>query len=592
MTTEVSPSTPERLRELLPDAILPPAHPHQTTPIRVRPDGIVDVCRTLRDELGYEHLSDVTALDLLPYGEEPRFYVVYQLLNRRERERLTLNVPVVEDETVVPSITSVYPTADWFEREVYDMFGIEFSSHPNLARLLMPDSWEGHPLRKDEPLGEEQIAFSLNQDRVRRYEPSEQRIRDMGLERATMDAEEQLLPRGLTLAGVSDEEGTMTVNMGPQHPSTHGVLRLVLELDGETVRSCKPVIGYLHTGFEKTYEDRTYNQCVTLTDRMDYLSPLINNLGFALAVEKLCDVEVPPRARVARIILAELTRISSHLVWLATQALDLGALSVFLYCFREREEILDLFEAASGARMMTSFIRPFGLAEDLPQGWTEACAKLMKTLPGRIDEYESLLTKNELFRERTVGVGVISAERAVALGVTGPALRAGGVDWDLRRDMPYGGYEEFEFRVPVGSRGDVYERYALRMAEMRESVKIVEQALRRLPQGPYMVEDRKLRPPTREELATGMEAVIHHFKLYSEGYRVPKGEAYVCVESPRGELGFYVVGDGSAKPYRVHVRGPSFANLQALPDMAQGGMVADLVASIGSLDPVLGEVDR
>ncbi|MEJ7654700.1 MAG: NADH dehydrogenase (quinone) subunit D [Chloroflexia bacterium] len=384
----------------------------------------------------------------------------------------------------------------------------------------------------------------------------------------------------------------MTVNMGPQHPSTHGVLRLVLKLDGERVLGCEPVMGYLHTGFEKTFEDRTYNQGVTLTDRMDYLSPLINNLAFALAVEKIMQVEVPPRARVARVVLSELTRISSHLVWLGTQALDLGALSVFLYCFREREAVMDLFEAASGQRMMTSYIRPFGLAEDLPAGWVEETRKLMKLLPSRIDEYEGLLTNNALFRQRTIGVGKITRERAIALGLTGPCLRACGVDWDLRRDMPYSGYEQFSFEVPVSDQSDVYSRYVLRIAEMRESVRIVEQALDTLPEGPYIVQDRKLRPPTRAEMAVGMEAVIHHFKLYTEGYRVGPGEAYVCVESPRGELGYYLVADGGGKPYRLHVRAPSFVNLQSLPDMAHGGMVADLVASIGSIDPVLGEVDR
>jgi NADH dehydrogenase I D subunit len=592
MTTEAL-GVLERLAAAAPDAVLSTSSERGETTVRVHPGRIADVCLALRDELDFEHLSDLTAVDLLPLGEEPRFRVVYHLLCRSRRERLRVVAPLPEHPGALPSVAGVYPTANWHEREVHDMFGIRFEGHPGLARILLPDEWETHPLRKDEPLGEEQIAFSFNQDRVRRFEPSDrwlrQAVRPAGAAPAPQDPP---LPPGLELADDGEDDGTMTVNMGPQHPSTHGVLRLVLELDGETVVECEPVIGYLHTGFEKTFEDRTYNQAVTLTDRMDYLSPLINNLGFALAVERIMGVEVPPRARVARVLLSELTRISSHLVWLGTQALDLGALSVFLYCFRERERILDLFEAASGARMMTSYIRPFGLAEDLPAGWTDSCRDLMRVMPSRIDEYESLLTRNELFRERTEGVGVLPPERAVALGVTGPPLRASGVDWDLRRDMPYSGYEEYDFRVPVGSRGDVYERYVVRMAEMRESVRIVEQALDRLPPGPYVVEDRKLRPPTRAEMATGMEAVIHHFKLYTEGYRVGPGEAYVCVESPRGELGYYVVADGGGKPYRVHVRGPSFVHLQALPEMARGGMIADLVASIGSLDPVLGEVDR
>lgn len=581
-----------RLTELLPGAVLSVETALGEPTVHVRAEQVPEVCRALRDDLGFEHLSDVTAVDLLPTGVEPRFNVVYHLLSRRRAERLRLKAAVPEDEPVLPTVTAVYPAAEWFEREVYDMFGIEFQGHPDLTRILMPDNWETHPLRKDEPLGEEQIAFSFNQNRVRRFEPAEKWIQELGASDATRANEEHILPQGLSVVDEEAEGGLMTVNMGPQHPSTHGVLRLVLQLDGEVVAGCRPVIGYLHTGFEKTYEDRTYNQCVTLTERMDYLSPLINNLGFALAVEKIEGVEVPPRARIARVILSELTRLNSHLVWLGTQALDVGAQSVFLYCFRDREEILDLFEAASGARMMTSYIRPFGLAEDLPDGWVEACRRVVRAMPGHIDEYESLLTKNRMFLDRTVGIGKLSAERAVQLGVTGPNLRASGVSWDLRRDMPYSGYEEYDFEVPVGTAGDVYERYLVRVAEMRESVKILRQALSNVPDGPYMVEDRKRRPPTRAELATQMEAVIHHFKLYTEGYRVGPGEAYVCVESPRGELGFYVVADGSGKPYRVHVRAPSFATLQALPDMARGGMVADLVATIGSIDPVLGEIDR
>ena len=387
-------------------------------------------------------------------------------------------------------------------------------------------------------------------------------------------------------------EPTMILNLGPQHPSTHGVLRLVLELDGEVVVKCKPVIGYLHTGFEKTYEAKTYLQCVTLTDRMDYLSPLSNNFGYSLAVEKLLGIEVPPRAQVARIILVELTRIASHLIWLGTQAIDLGAMSVFLYCFREREQLLDIFEMCSGQRMMTSYIRPGGLALDLPPGFEQAVDDFLRIFPDRMAEYEALLTDNEIWLERTKGVGKLSAEDAIALGVTGPTLRASGVDWDIRKATPYGTYDEYEFDVPVGTVGDTFERYLLRLAEMRESLKIVRQALNRLPDGPHMTSDRKVAFPPRSELATSMEALIHHFKLATEGYRVPEGEVFQAIESPRGELGFYIVSDGSSKPYRLHVRAPSFVNLQALAKMAEGSLVADLIAIIGTLDPVMGEVDR
>jgi NADH-quinone oxidoreductase subunit D len=384
----------------------------------------------------------------------------------------------------------------------------------------------------------------------------------------------------------------MTINMGPQHPSTHGVLRLVLDLEGETVTRCEPVIGYLHTGFEKTFETKTYLQGVVLTDRMDYLAPLSNNLVFALATEKLLGIDVPERAKVIRVLLAELTRINNHLVWLGTQALDLGAMSAFLYCFREREVLLDLFEMMSGARLMTSYIRPGGLMADLPDGWTTIADNFIRAFPARVDEYESLLTKNDIFRERTIGVGVITRERAFELDLTGPSLRACGVDWDLRKLAPYSGYETYDFNVPTLTGGDVYDRYLVRIAEMRESNKIARQALDRLPDGPVITDNRKIAIPPRAELATSMEALIHHFKLVSEGFKPPVGEVYQCIESPKGEIGIYLVSDGTGKPYRCHVRAPSFVNLQALGPMSVGGLVADLVAIIGSIDPVLGEVDR
>jgi NADH-quinone oxidoreductase subunit D len=388
------------------------------------------------------------------------------------------------------------------------------------------------------------------------------------------------------------EEENLVLNMGPQHPSTHGVLRLVVELNGENVVRLEPVIGYLHTGFEKTYEAKNYHQGVTLTDRMDYLNPLGNNLAYSLAVEKLLGCEIPPRATVTRVILAEFTRIQSHLVALGTQAIELGAQSVFLYCFREREQILDLFEMAGGQRMMTSYIRPGGLAYDLPEGFEAKVRQLLDMLPGRIDDYETLLTTNPLWLDRTRGIGILKLDDAIALSVTGPNLRGSGLAYDLRKANPYCGYEEYEFEIPVGTTGDVYDRYLVRIREMRESLRIIAQALARLPDGPYVTNDRKVAFPPRAELATSMEAVIHHFKLASEGYRVPVGEVYHAIESPRGELGFYIVANGSARPYRCHVRGPSFMNLQALPVIAKGQLIADLVATIGSLDPVMGEVDR
>jgi NADH-quinone oxidoreductase subunit D len=391
-------------------------------------------------------------------------------------------------------------------------------------------------------------------------------------------------------SGTLDE--SMVLNMGPQHPSTHGVLRLVVELEGETVLQVAPDVGFLHTGIEKTIESKAYHKAVVLTDRTDYLGPIINNFVYALAVEQLLDCPIPPRAQVTRVLLSELTRINSYLVWLGTHALDLAAMSVFLYAFREREMLLDIFELTSGARMMTSYIRPGGLAFDLPAEFKETVQHFLNIMPGRIDEYEALLTENPIWKERTIGVGVLNAAEALALGITGANLRATGVPYDVRKAFPYSGYENYDFKVITAQNGDTYDRYLVRIAEMREAVRIAQQALDNLPDGPYATSDRKIWPPPKEEITYSMESLIHHFKLWTEGYKPPVGDAYVAVESGRGELGCYIVSDGSNKPWRCHFRAPSFINLQALPHMAKNTLIADLVASIASLDPVLGEVDR
>ncbi|HEY1809980.1 MAG TPA: NADH dehydrogenase (quinone) subunit D [Acidobacteriaceae bacterium] len=384
----------------------------------------------------------------------------------------------------------------------------------------------------------------------------------------------------------------MVLNMGPQHPSTHGVLRVVLEIDGETVVKLVPDIGYLHTGIEKTCEAKFYQQVVPLTDRIDYLSPMTNNLCYCLAIEKLLQLEIPPRAQWMRVLLNELTRLNSHLVWLGTHAMDIGALTVFLYTFREREEILRIFEHVSGQRMMTSYFRVGGLALEPPLDFFDSVQSLIKILPEKIDEYENLLTGNPIFINRLKGVGYLSAADAIALGVTGPPLRASGVDWDLRRDMPYTSYEKFQFEVPVSQDGDVWARYLVRLKEMRESVKICQQALDGMPEGPIKADAPHVVLPDREKMKTQMEALIYHFKIVTEGFQVPAGEVYQAVESPRGEMGYYAVSDGTAKPYRVHMRNPSFATLQALETMCVGRLIADVVAVIGSIDIVLGEIDR
>ena len=387
---------------------------------------------------------------------------------------------------------------------------------------------------------------------------------------------------------------TMTINMGPQHPSTHGVLRLILTIEGETVVKAVPDIGFLHTGIEKTAEDKTYHQALVLTDRMDYLAPLCNNLGYSLAVEKLLGIEdeINDKIRYVRVLLAELQRIASHLVWLGTSALDLGAMSVFLYCFREREMILDVFEELSGVRMMTSYICPGGLQADLTPAFDPKVRAFTSIFPDRLQEYHDLLTNNQLWVERTKGVAVLSPEDAIAYGASGPVLRGSNVVWDIRKAFPYSGYEQFDFDIPVGANGDVYDRYLVRMLEMEQSLKIVNQALEGMPAGAYRVSNPKVAPPPKWQITGSMEALIHHFKLFTEGYRPPKGEVFVRTESPKGELDFYIVSDGTAKPYRMHVRAPSFANLEALPLMIEGCFLADVVAAIGSIDIVLGEVDR
>ncbi len=405
------------------------------------------------------------------------------------------------------------------------------------------------------------------------------------------------LPEGTPASGgdidveVSDDD-TMIINMGPQHPSTHGVLRLMIELDGETVLRTKPVIGYLHTGMEKTGEELTYVQGCTNVTRMDYLSPLNNELVFSMATEELLGIELPPRATWIRMLLSELQRMSSHLMWLATNGMDVGSTTMMIFGFRERELILGFFEKTTGLRMNHNFIRPGGTAADLPDGWEDDVVVICDNVETRLDEYNELITGQPIFRQRMDGVGAITASEALALSATGPILRSTGVAWDLRRSMPYLEYDKLEFDVIVGTYGDNFDRYACRFNEIRESIRIVRQVLDRMPSGDYRTQDKKVTPPPRARIDESMEALIHHFKIFTEGFKVPEGEVYVAIESPRGELGCYLVSDGSSKPYRMHIRAPSFVNLQSAPVMMHGGLIADAVATISSVDPVMGEVDR
>jgi NADH-quinone oxidoreductase subunit D len=388
------------------------------------------------------------------------------------------------------------------------------------------------------------------------------------------------------------EEEVLTVNFGPHHPATHGVLRLLVTLEGEVVREVKPYVGYVHTGIEKNCEDKSYWKVIPLVERMDYLSYYFNALAYCMSVERLLEEEVPPRAQYLRVIHCELNRLHSHLVWLGTSALDLGAISILWYCFRERDKVLDLFEDSSGQRMHTRYIQVGGVIEDIPAGWERKVLAFTDDMVERVGQYEAILDRNEIFLHRTKGVGIVPVDRLLDLGVTGPLLRAAGNPWDLRKAAPYSSYEHFDFKIPIGTVGDCYDRYRVRVAEIRESCAIIRQAIEGLPEGPFITDNRKVALPPRHELATSMEALIHHFKLVTEGFRVPPGEAYVPIEGPRGELGCFVVSDGSAKPARVHMRDPSFVNLQALREMCVGGYVADMIANLAMLDPILGGIDR
>jgi NADH-quinone oxidoreductase subunit D len=423
--------------------------------------------------------------------------------------------------------------------------------------------------------------------------------------RSSANADELLRELGATLrlseAEASElvgegpsEDQTMIINMGPQHPSTHGVLRLMLELEGETVLRTKPIVGYLHTGMEKTGEDLTYLQGATNVTRMDYAAPLFSELAFSLTTEKLLGIDehIPLRAQWIRMLLCEINRMTSHILFLATNGMDIGAVSMMLYGWRDREEGLRLLETITGLRMNHNYIRPGGVAADLPDGWRDSVLQFIDGIPPSLEEYDVLLTGQPIYRERLQGVGVITAQEAIALGATGPILRSTGVPWDLRRDLPYLQYEKVEFDVVVGSYGDCFDRYAIRLNEIRESIRIIRQVLDQMPKGDYRIQDKKVTPPPRARIDESMEALIHHFKIFTEGFKVPEGEAYCAVESPRGELGCYIVSDGTSKPYRMHIRGPSFVNLQTLPHMMRGGLIADAVAVISSVDPIMGEVDR
>lgn len=580
----------QKIRDILPKATFEISTLNGNVSITVDKNNLLTVINLLKidDDVCFNYLSDLCGIDYM--GKDPRFEVVYHFSSTEDGSVIRLKVPIKLSDPALSSITSVYPSADWYEREVYDMFGITFNNHHNMRRILMPEGWKGHPLRKDYPLGGEDVAFTYNKDEI-----DEQKL--PYIIQGRRDGYMEFTPDGLTLTslerlGLSAGTGKIILNMGPQHPSMHGLLRLVMEMEGEKVFNVLPEIGYLHTGIEKSGEFLTYPQALTLTDRADYLSNLLNNLAYSMAVEKILGLEIPPRAQYIRVLLCELNRLTSHLLAVGTLAFDLGAVTLLLYCFREREVIMDIFEMLSGVRMMTSYIMIGGLRDELPDGLTDKVKEVLKVFPEKIDEYEKMLTKNPIWLKRTKGIGAISGEDALSLGASGPVLRASGIKRDLRKLSPYSSYDHFDFDVPVGENGDVFDRYVVRVEEMRQSLRIIKQVIERLPDGPVKADNRKVVLPPREELSKSMEAVIHHFLIASDGFPVPPGEAYAAVESPRGELGYYIVSDGTERPYRFRIRGPSFANLMTIPAMSKGCYLSDIVAIIGSIDPVLGDVDR
>lgn len=565
----------ETIRSVEADAVGEPV-------VLVDPGRSFEVLEYLRDSQGYDMLKDVTGLDL---GGGRPIQVVYQLWSTGSAKPLRLKAEIPPDRPKLKSAFSLWRASDWLEREAYDMYGVVFEGHPDLRRILMPENYEeGYPLRKDFPLRG-------------RFSRAEQTRLAMSRGMEDIYSLDELAVQGRSGGrGAAADEGletqNMILNIGPQHPATHGVLRLVCELDGETIVKCTPHIGYLHTGFEKLCEYRTWNQVIPLTDRMDYLAPMLYNIGYAMGVEDLLGIEVTPRCKVIRVICSELNRILSHLIWVGTTAIDIGAMTPFLYTFEERERIYNLHEAYAGARMTTSVSRVGGMMADVPTGWLDGVRDFVETFPKTLDETERLLTQNSIWIGRTQGVGAIGAEDALNVGACGPNLRASGLAYDVRKDKPYLDYETYDFDVPIGEHGDVYDRYLVRMEEMRQSLRILEQALDRVPGGPIDVDDPRVTLPRKSEVMGSIDGMISHFKLVMEGLKVPAGEVWSSIESSKGELGFYLVADGGPKPLRCRFRGPSFMNMSTLPYLVEGELIADLIAVNASIDIVLGEIDR
>ena len=562
------------LKDRFADAVQPAPHTSDMLTVQVSPNRIKEVLRYLNAEATprFQRLDDLTAIDESARRRResyPDFTLVYHLLSFDSAARLRLKVPLSGPNPVAESVTDIWPSANWYEREAFDLLGVRFEGHPNLRRLIMPHDWQGHPLRKDYPgRATEMPPYTLAD--ARRHQP---------------------LDGGVYVKN-SGRDHQLILNMGPHHVSTHGLIRYIVTLDGEEITSMDMDIGYHHRAAEKIAERQTWHQFIPYTDRIDYLAGAANNLPYVMAVETLAGIQVPERAQVIRVMLSELFRLSNHLVWFATYAHDLGAMSPNFYAFREREMILDIVELITGGRLHPSWFRLGGVAADLPEGWKPAVDDFVKIFPQRLNEYESLIRKNPIFKVRTQGIGRLTLEDAMRWGVTGPNLRACGLQWDLRKAFPYSGYENFDFEVPTATEGDCYARYLVRLEEMRQSLAIIGQAAANMPAGRYVTDDYRYVIPQRKDMLTDIESLIHHFINVTRGPKMPVGEAYVSCEIPRGEQGYYVVSDGLGYSYRTRIRGPGFANVQVMPLMAVGETIADLIAIIGSFDYILPDIDR
>lgn len=565
-------------------ATITPQTTHDDVPtLWVSRDHVRDVLRYLKTavERPYRMLYDLTAIDERVRAHRPDqpdsdFTAVYHLLSYERNADIRIKVALQGDFPAMHSVVDLWPAANWYEREVWDMFGITFEGHPHLRRILMPPTWSGHPLRKEHP------ARATDMEPFRLPEEKE------AVEQQAL----QFRPEDWGMTRQGEDTDFLFLNVGPQHPGTHGVLRIVLQLDGERIVDALPDIGYHHRGAEKMGERQSWHTYIPYTDRIDYLGGVMNNLPYVLAVEQLAGIEVPDRVKVIRIMLAELFRLASHLVWYGTFAQDVGALSPVFYMFTDREHLFRLIEAICGGRMHPNWFRIGGVAQDLPRGWDGLVRDFLKYLPPRLTEYDQLVMRNRIFKARTQGVGSYTLDEAVEWGVTGPGLRACGFDWDFRKRRPYSGYEQFEFDIPTAQRGDCYDRAVVRVAEMRQSLRIIEQCVNNMPAGPYKSDHPLTTPPLKERTMHDIETLIAHFLSVSWGPVIPPGEAFVGIEATKGNNGYYLISNGSTMPYRVRIRTPSFPHLQMLPLISRGGMIPDLLAILGSLDFVLADVDR